>query len=593
VPWRSSMRTRLLATSILIALGSVGVTAWLVGTTTTAVVRPQPTVLANDATVYNTLLSYAATHREWTGVPGVVSAMGRISGRQITLTTTGRQRIAASAASRGPLPSQPSAVVNPLQVDTSLVAGADTDGIADRVVGPYLLTRTEKSVLDQETAKSVLCLRRSNYGVTETASASGRPTIHVTDSEIKIPWSETCGVPALSRPMPTEQAALTALNRMVNSCLAQAHRGQVIVDLGFSWFFVATRSSDDPSSALVQSCLQAGLQTQLKPYVAPPALLFITGPPGQATRLGVSAAGRIRIAEVTALILLAVVIVTVITSTRLVRPLSRLTAAVQESSGPPRPLPVTSGGEIGRLTAAFNDFAERRQRMEAQRTAMVSDIAHELRTPLQNIRGWVEAAEDGLAVSDQAYRASLLEEAILLQRIIDDLQHLADADAGRFRLHPEPVHLRDLLDQVASAHRAAAAVAGITLDVQVESDPEIVADPVRIRQAVGNLVVNALRHGLTGTIITIRCRETEPGAVIQVMDTGPGIAAEDLPKIFDRFWRAEKSRSRRTGGSGLGLPISRQLIEAHGGTISAASVLGEGTVFTIVLPRFAARPGES
>jgi signal transduction histidine kinase len=247
-------------------------------------------------------------------------------------------------------------------------------------------------------------------------------------------------------------------------------------------------------------------------------------------------------------------------------------------------VPVTSSDEIGRLTEAFNDFADRRQRMEAQRTAMVSDIAHELRTPLGNIRGWLEAAEDGLADSDRAFMASLLEEALLLQRIIDDLQDLAAADAGQFRLHPEPVHIRDLLDQVATAHRSAASAAGITLDVRADADPEIQADPARLRQAIGNLVANALRHTRSGGTVTIGCRAAEPILVIDVADTGTGIAAADLPKVFDRFWRADKSRSRRTGGSGLGLPISRQLIEAHDGTISVASVPGEGTVFTIVLP---------
>jgi two-component system sensor histidine kinase BaeS len=373
---------------------------------------------------------------------------------------------------------------------------------------------------------------------------------------------------------------------MVNRCLARAGRRPVSLNLDFTWWTSATvgPAHSLPSAALVQSCIDASRRAQLRPYVAPPALLFITGLPGQVTGVQLSAGGRIRIAEVSAAILLLAVTVTIVVSSRLVRPLSRLTAAVQDPSGPHRRLPVTSGDEIGRLTATFNDFADHRRRMEAQRTAMVSDIAHELRTPLVNIRGWLEAAEDGLAVSDHAFVASLLEESLLLQRIIDDLQHLAAADAGQFRLHPEAVHVRDLLDQVATAHRSAASAAGITLGVQVDDDVEIQADPVRLRQAVGNLVANALRHTPADGTVTIGCRSAEPGLVISVTDTGTGIAAADLQKVFDRFWRADKSRSRRTGGSGLGLPISRQLIEAHGGTIGVTSAPGEGTVFTIVLP---------
>jgi two-component system, OmpR family, sensor histidine kinase BaeS len=320
--------------------------------------------------------------------------------------------------------------------------------------------------------------------------------------------------------------------------------------------------------------------------VAPPALLFITGPPGSVTaRFGLSAAGRARIAGVTALVLALTVAVTIVVSTRLVKPLTTLTNAVQDPAQPHIRVPVTSGDEIGRLTAAFNDLSERRERMEAQRTAMVSDIAHELRTPLGNIRGWLEAAEDGLAASDQAFMSSLLEEAVLLQHVIDDLQDLAAADAGQLRLHPEAVHVRDLLDQVAVAHRAAAGAAGLILEVRAEADPEIFADPMRLRQAINNLVSNALRHTSAGGSITIGCRQDRDQVVIEVADTGSGISPEDLPRIFDRFWRAEKSRSRRTGGSGLGLPITRQLVEAHGGTITAASVPGERTVFTVRLPK--------
>jgi two-component system sensor histidine kinase BaeS len=142
-----------------------------------------------------------------------------------------------------------------------------------------------------------------------------------------------------------------------------------------------------------------------------------------------------------------------------------------------------------------------------------------------------------------------------------------------------------MLDQVAAARRAAAGAAGLLLAVRAEEDPEIFADPVRLRQAIGNLVSNALRYTPAGGSIILECRQDRDQVVIEVTDSGSGISAEDLPRIFDRFWRAEKSRSRRTGGSGLGLPITRQLIEAHGGTVTVASVPGERTVFTVRLPR--------
>lgn len=144
----------------------------------------------------------------------------------------------------------------------------------------------------------------------------------------------------------------------------------------------------------------------------------------------------------------------------------------------------TTRVEIGCLAAAFNDLTWRRALMEEQRKAMVSDVAHELRTPLSNIRSRLEAGRDGIAVPDQAFMNSLLAEALQLQHIIDDLQDLEAADAGALRLHPEPLYVRDLLDHFAAAHRARADAAGIRLDVHTEGHPALTADPIRLRQAV-------------------------------------------------------------------------------------------------------------
>ncbi len=231
-------------------------------------------------------------------------------------------------------------------------------------------------------------------------------------------------------------------------------------------------------------------------------------------------------------------------------------------------------------------MSEQRARLAGQRRAMVGDVAHELRTPLSNIRGWLEAAQDGVATPDDAFIASLHEEAVLLQHVIDDLQDLAAADAGELRVHPEPLGAAELLGQVAAAHRARAEAAGVTVTTDVPSGHRLTADPVRLRQAVGNLVSNAVRHTPPGGAVRVTCRPGPAGeSVIEVADSGTGIPADDLPHVFDRFWRAEKSRSRRTGGSGLGLAIVRKLAEAHGGTADVRSTVGQGSVFTLRLPR--------
>jgi two-component system sensor histidine kinase BaeS len=217
---------------------------------------------------------------------------------------------------------------------------------------------------------------------------------------------------------------------------------------------------------------------------------------------------------------------------------------------------------------------------------MVSDVAHELRTPLSNIRSWLEAAEDGLAtsVSDPALTTALLHEAMQLQHIIDDLQDLAAADAGRLRLHPEHVRLGELLDQVITAHEGGADAAAVTLRTSILGDPDLTADPVRLRQATGNLVSNAIRHTPAGGSVTVHAGAADGQVTIAVSDTGEGIAAEDLPHVFDRFWRADKSRTRRTGGSGLGLAIARGIVEGHGGEIAVTSVPGRGSTFTLRMP---------
>ncbi|MFD0551330.1 sensor histidine kinase [Streptomyces rectiviolaceus] len=229
-------------------------------------------------------------------------------------------------------------------------------------------------------------------------------------------------------------------------------------------------------------------------------------------------------------------------------------------------------------------MAAHRKALEDQRQAMVSDVAHELRTPLSNIRGWLEAAEDGVVATDPELVSSLLEEALLLQHIVNDLQDLAAADAGTLRLHREPVHASDVVDQVAAAHQAGAEAAGVRLSATTLGDPCFTADPLRLRQAIGNLVSNAIRHTPQGGSVTIGCRATLDAVVVEVADTGTGIDPDDLPHVFDRFWRADKSRTRATGGSGLGLAIVRQLVEGHGGTVTARSTPGEGAVFTVRVP---------
>ncbi|MCE7006798.1 ATP-binding protein [Kibdelosporangium philippinense] len=585
---KRSLLVRLLVVSIVVALCSIAATAWLAAqTTTVAIKQAQGQALADDAKIYDTLLGYAATHKDWTAVEPVVRQLSEQTGRNISLATSDRRLIIGT----DPLPEKPSAVIDPLSVDSALATGQTADRIDRRAVGPLLLTPDERGRLKGAAEIVLACVQtRAGSGSIEELP-SGRSIVHGPDNATASVLSCSTGND-LTTPMPTERTALTQLESLTNACLDTKDQGHVALKFDQNGNFVQgplPSQSSAPASMdrnqVVSDCIATARGAQLKPYVAPVALLFVNTPSQASTGLDLSAASRWRIIGVAALVLLVTVLASVFAGARLVRPLRALTGAarrMKEGDDTAR-VKVSGSDEIAELATAFNEMADSRERLESQRKAMVSDIAHELRTPLSNIRGWLEAAQDGVTQPDQALVSSLMEEALLLQHIVDDLQDLAIADAGRLRLHKEHVHLAELLGQVVAANQPRAN--GVHLSLAVHGDPELDADPVRLRQAVGNLVTNALRHTAPGGSVTVNGRVESGWVVIDVVDTGTGISAEDLPKVFDRFWRAEKSRNRQSGGSGLGLAIVRQLAEAHGGTATAASELGRGSTFRLRIPQ--------
>ncbi|MET9494096.1 HAMP domain-containing sensor histidine kinase [Streptomyces sp. NPDC006552] len=630
-PLRKSLRGRLLGVSVLVATCSVAATAWLaVQTTSGAIRQEQGQNLADDTRIYDTLLGYAATHPRWDGVDATVRDLARTTGRHITLTTQARRPLADSKAGPTPaatLPAQASATVDPLSVDTALAPDrtgtpiAAADRIDARAVGPFRLPATERDRLRGLAERYRSCLHTVGVGADIVVGPSGRPRVETVGSGSDASGYRKCAPQTLDAPTATESKALTALTRLTNACLNRQRHHRVDLALDLTWrdgTAPAERKAAEaaqqavpspvpaaPSTArpeddhTVASCVSTARREQLTSFVAAPVLLFI-GDQGDATVPGFDLSPRntAKIAGVAALVLALTVGASVLAGTRLVRPLYALTGAAQrlKDGRATQPVPVTADNEIGRLAAAFNDMSAHRTRLEEQRKAMVSDVAHELRTPLSTIRGWLEAAQDGVAEPDPAFIDSLLEEAVQLQHLIDDLQDLAAADADTLRLHPRPVRVQELLGQVAAAHHVRAEKAGVTLSVARPAGPvpELTADPVRLRQAVANLVSNAIRHTGPGGTVTLRASRADPGdeVVVEVADTGSGIAAADLPYVFDRFWRAEKSRNRRTGGSGLGLSIVRKLAQAHGGSATAASTEGEGSVFTLRLPLGGPAPAE-
>ncbi|MGB7873482.1 MAG: ATP-binding protein [Anaerolineales bacterium] len=242
-------------------------------------------------------------------------------------------------------------------------------------------------------------------------------------------------------------------------------------------------------------------------------------------------------------------------------------------------------GPLNNLARRFNNMVAELERAEQHRRNMTADIAHELRTPLHIIQGNLEGMLDGVYEPTAENITDTLDETQLLARLVDDLQTLSLAEAGQLPLHPTRFLLADLLADAATGFESRAPAQNVDLRVDIP-DPslEIEADYDRLNQVLANLLTNSLRHTPENGLITLRAEAIPDGVRITVSDTGAGIPAEDLPYIFDRFWRGDKSRARTEGSSGLGLAITKQLVLAHGGTISAKSEEGKGTTFTIELP---------
>lgn len=286
----------------------------------------------------------------------------------------------------------------------------------------------------------------------------------------------------------------------------------------------------------------------------------------------------------------------------LAAPLSRLSAAARQIARGKLDarLSIAGAAEIADTARAFNEMADGLQQAERLRQNMIADIAHELRTPLTVIQGNLRAILDDVYPLEKAEIATIYDETVMLSRLVGDLRELAQAEAGRLALDIHPVEAASLVRSAIAPFEAAAAEQRVTLAADLPDQlAPVLADPDRVRQVLHNLVANALRYTPAGGAITLSAaleiQNQQLGANhdasatasfvrFAVADTGQGIAAADLPHVFERFWRADRARSRDQGGSGLGLAIARQIVAAHGGQIGVESQIGAGSQFWFCLP---------
>ncbi|HHW87691.1 MAG TPA: two-component sensor histidine kinase, partial [Chloroflexi bacterium] len=245
--------------------------------------------------------------------------------------------------------------------------------------------------------------------------------------------------------------------------------------------------------------------------------------------------------------------------------------------------------EVGELTATFNQMAASLEKQESLRRNLMADIAHELRTPLTGIQGAIEAMQDGVFPADAENLAGLHAEVLLLNRLVDDLRTLANAEAGQLILERTQIDLAELCRRQVNAMQRRADERGIALTINCPAQTQLIeADGQRLNQVLLNLLDNALRHTPASGSVVVSLHADADHVYVTVTDNGAGIPAADLPHVFDRFYRGDRSRTRSTGGSGLGLAIARQIVEAHGGCMwvdSPPPRAKHGAEFGLMLPR--------
>ncbi|MFI6094716.1 sensor histidine kinase [Lentzea sp. NPDC051213] len=529
-------RARVFLLVVAVAATTAVATAFLIVVlATSAATSPTAPLLTSEDLdrVTQKVTVHGMVHRNWDDTAGLVQELAAETGQRIRLQSADRT-LGDSEPTAGDVPAQQTAVIE---------------------TRPALRLEGIPQSQYPGAAVEALWAYRDNLRLAGCWQSRGA-TLNVTTTPL--------GIRLLS---PTPQPA--------DTCVAEALDGRVLADEVNGIAQLCATATDS-------GCVQNAFTQRFIALTPPPAVLLVGIAAEPAPPAGVELTPALIAAGVVALI---VVAASLLISRRVLRPIRALATASQQLgrgdlSGR---VPERGRDELTDLSRTFNRMAESLQRSKEQQHNLIADITHELRTPTTTIRGYLEALQDGVFPPDQELFRSLCEEAVLQERLINDLQDLALAEAGDLVYHHDVADLTDLLRAVRTAHSSAAAEREVSLELDAPAPVPAVVDADRLRQVITNLMTNALRATPAGGVITLRAY-TAGGAVIEVSDTGCGIAGDDLEHVFDRFWRADGARGRHTGGRGLGLAIAREIIAAHHGTITVASTVGAGTTFTVKLP---------
>ncbi|GAA2639950.1 HAMP domain-containing sensor histidine kinase [Dactylosporangium fulvum] len=549
-----SFRVRVFVLVLLVAVAAIGATAWLTfGLASRQIADSQAAATRHVVDTAETVRAYARRHGTWRGVSERVRLLSDDSHQRIRLVnlygqvTVDTDHLAHRAA-------RP--VVNPPTLIDPRPTLKIPNDLTEVQLGPGARTQ------DPASTKAEL--------FTQTAIDRYRRT----------QLFARCLVERFIEPPPLSQdwfGVPFAADKVVDDrdCQQQT-TGQAEWDrAGDVTATKACRTEDVP-----QDCLVKAFGDRVATFSPEPLQLFLGAVDDDAATL----VGRPTVIAAGGILVLAL-IGTALIARNVSRPVRSLTAASRRLADGhlDTRVPPVGSGELGQLSTSFNRMAQALEVAEAAQRRLVASVAHELRTPLSNLLGYLEALQDGVLPPSRELFASLHDEAQLQRRILDDLQDLTLAESGHLTYRRVDFDLCDLVEAARVAHLAVAEAAGVRLTAEVAGPLPVHGDQDRLRQVLGNLVTNALRYTDAGGAVVLRAFPEEGRSVVEVEDTGCGIEPADLPFVFQRFWRADPARDRATGGSGLGLTIARQIVLDHDGTIDASSTPGVGSTFRVTL----------